>query len=435
MFISGIMMAGLLSALNSFSSTQKSQNDDIKMINISSSISKFFAMNDRIPCPADPSLLPSDADYGKEKLDPVTRICDYKFAKYENNGTIQSNLIDAGFQNHTLSLRKDATSNFINTPHKIVFGTIPFKTLNIQESYMYDIYNNKFTYVVISGYATDRKNSTNDIYKRISGWARISLPSKMRRLSPNESCDSNIVSESTTSTNDSKCTERISSSCLSSTNTNPLKIITLLADGLFYTYNNDGKIGVYAGDAIISPCRMDIKSYSGNYITRENLTYTIINHGKNGYGSWKKDGKINSISEASENEKKNTFAFYNESFSDHNLLNGNRSIEFVNDSMKIDFDDKILYTTTEDLLAQAGRLKDVYCHMSTVMLDFASILSNPPTTTELKKEPNCYIWNLSMKKDNDTKDIKITTQTNTTCGTNNSILIDCSAGGMWTNLH
>ncbi len=107
------------------------------------SIKSFVRQNGYLPCPTDPTLPFSDADFG--------------FGKRTGGGCSSGNLVDS-----------DGGASTEN----IIFGAIPVYTLNIPPDYIYDGWNRRFTYAVdedmtdTTGYAAN----TGDIEIRSPGY-------------------------------------------------------------------------------------------------------------------------------------------------------------------------------------------------------------------------------------------------------------------------
>jgi len=409
MLIGGMMMSSLISLMNSVASNSKSRANIDKLNSVKLSFTQFFQKNNRLPCPANPTLDSTNPQYGVESINQSTGLCDYTL-------TLQGVSIDAGFKNHILSGSKitrlgvDQVSYAMQDTikHKIIFGTIPFKTLGVSQNYMYDEYNNKITYITAQGYATNRFISTSPMYKKMS-WTRIALPSKFYQTK--QICS---MVETQSSLNDNICTEIISSNCLSATDENPLIINTLVADGF---YRNDS--GIHSGDTIINTCRMDLQDYSKNYITRENLAYALISHGKNGLGAWNKSGTLND-QPISLQEKENTFQYYHTTYPTHDLTLATNSIKLHADTIKPDFDDDVLYQKIDDLLFDTGRTANIYCHQSTTFIDI------DPNYTR------CFIWHTYTQSTRVLSFGKMAIL-GEYCSSDLQRYLDCSAGGLWVN--
>ncbi|MEZ5814274.1 MAG: type II secretion system protein [Alphaproteobacteria bacterium] len=105
----------------------------------------YFAFN-RYPCPADPTLGPSDADYGMELRD--------------FGGTEQCDTSAAALGPFTVDSKRDADG--IGGVDPVYMGMLPFKTLGLTPKQALDAWNNKLTYAV-SGLLTD-ENTYNGTY-------------------------------------------------------------------------------------------------------------------------------------------------------------------------------------------------------------------------------------------------------------------------------
>ncbi|WP_146820634.1 type II secretion system protein [Candidatus Deianiraea vastatrix] len=411
-FISGMLMAGLMSILNSVSAITKARANKDKVAIIENAIATFFRKYDRLPCPADPTLGYTDAKYGVEQLNS-DGICDYTL---NYNGT----QVDSGFKNHLVVSVRNKTS-VTHGSNKIVFGTIPFKTLEIGENNMFDDYNNKFTYVVPQGYATNRKITTNVIYKAISGWTRVAMPARMHRADSTINCAADInLTTSGVSTNDNLCLERVASQCTSGTNANPLITTALVGSG-FYK-DTDGNI--LSGDAIFTSCKVFVNDYLGNALNKENIGYILITHGQNGFGAWNKGGTLNQYP-TSVKEQYNTFQYYHGRWPSHNMLGSSAVMQFVSDNLKPDFDDGVYFYTMDSILSSVARGDKIFCHQSTVTVD---IPSGAPT------DVNGFMWQTTMNQTNAPSIYKISNPKNpVSISTATSATLTCAQGGIWMN--
>lgn len=417
--ISGMLMVGLMNFLNSMNTINRDNNNATKMQTVQKAINSFFGMQNRLPCPANPTLATTDANYGVEALD-TNGLCEYTL-------TYNGSQVNAGFRNHVLSYRTGNTTFLANMDHKIIFGTVPFRTLSLPESVMYDEYGNKITYIVGQGYATNKgKAPSTSIYQRMNGWARVAFPSKFHLSTTG--CSTTIFDPNANTghtVNKNVCTEMISANCLSASSASPLVVATLVAHG----WSNPNLTNVNAGDAIINTCRMNLKNYGGQYIAQENIAYLLISHGKNGFGAWNKSGTLNP-QPTSTQEKKNTFEYYKNNYISMDLLaNSTNTLDFVMDDKKIDFDDTVTYQTMSDILQD--RKNNMYCHQSTINFDI------PPGSSVSNAAPvQCHVWKLQKTATSVADTINPPSSLLTpspACDTANNRVIDCTSGGLWAN--
>jgi type II secretory pathway pseudopilin PulG len=122
-----VILSGSLVVKTAFYNNKQNKITNNNFIKIYQAIGEFLIANKRLPCPA--SLTKSrlsDSDYGVE------------IANCSGVGLYQSN----------------SNSN-------LVYGTIPFKTLNIQEQYAIDGYNSKLIYVIDKRFANANQNILN----------------------------------------------------------------------------------------------------------------------------------------------------------------------------------------------------------------------------------------------------------------------------------
>ncbi len=446
--IGAMIMAGMLKFLIAFANKQSAMINQNRAKEIQLAIEAFVVKNNRLPCPTNPSLPYTNVNYGAEAL-AADGTCDFTV-------TVNGASVDAGFTNQVLSAIDLANSNTMigNTNHKIVFGALPFKALGLQEASMYDNFGNKFTYIVPAGYAANRSGSTNRLYQLIKGWTRVAIP--VRFFNTSVACSTNVISTATVSANNKFCMERISSSCLTASAAKPLVITTLAGEGWMRNTSNVN----LPGDIIITPCRFSVKNSQDQYVSAENLAYTLISHGQNGYGAWNKNGELNPDS-TNINEKKNSFNHYNTTYADRILYpNGTattREISIISDptNKQQGFDDEVYYVTIDNLLANTEKNLDIYCHQSTSFLD--QVVPNESSTASITANDttaSCYVWRMlnNTQKDiqNDSQSYlqcdKHSTSYTYSCGFLNlstctgynyfeyKIKISCQNGGVWSNI-
>ncbi|APW58615.1 prepilin-type N-terminal cleavage/methylation domain-containing protein [Paludisphaera borealis] len=89
-----------------------------KLDTIENALMSYRTVYNRLPCPANAFLLPTNASYGLEAA---------------NTGTCTGGT---------------PAANFSDTTHNVVEGAVPFKALNLPEEFMYDGWGRKFAYAV-----------------------------------------------------------------------------------------------------------------------------------------------------------------------------------------------------------------------------------------------------------------------------------------------
>ena len=145
--IIGVVTAsGLSIATSSLERTKYTSSKD-KMTEVLAALSRFYASNYRLPCPADPALAPGAGGYGQEI--------------YSTNGTT-AGLCDAVTTPANTaavggSTRRHVTSNDALGVARDAYvrqGSLPTRALGIADNMMYDEYGYKFTYVVTEAFTT-----------------------------------------------------------------------------------------------------------------------------------------------------------------------------------------------------------------------------------------------------------------------------------------
>ncbi len=445
--ISSMMMIAAMKLFTSMTTNLASGNNEMKMARVQNAISAFFAKNNRLPCPANPMLVYTDPLYGKESWDAGGH-CNITIANF--NGV--SN-VNTGFVNQTFGLHPDATllPGLTNQDNRINFGMIPFKDMGLTEDEAHDAYSNKFTYITTRAYAGDRTRATSVIYKMFKGWTRVAMPARFYKHDTNppsgttQRCFSATVSATaTTSQNDDDCMERMITNCRSASDATPLIITTLVGKGTYVSPTSGTTNGtlVRPDYIIATTCRWDVANYNHteaapSYISRENLAYALISHGKNGYGAWNKAGGLNQES-TSLQEKQNTFKYYHDTYPSHNIKGtsavgttpstSTEAITLISSSKRDDFDDEVIFQTIDDLLLESGRNANVFCHQSTTFIDVLPTDANHTT---------CMVWDMAMNTNNVTRYVRmdeaIVQNGSTICRGNdgNSMTLSCTVGGIW----
>lgn len=118
-----LIIIGLISAmgagmLRSTFESVHSGTTERELNAIETALMAYRTSYNRLPCPADPRLLPTDANYGIE-------------AANEGSCTGGTPVVP-----------------FVDSTHQVVEGAVPFRTLGIPESFMYDGWDRKFAFAV-----------------------------------------------------------------------------------------------------------------------------------------------------------------------------------------------------------------------------------------------------------------------------------------------
>lgn len=116
LLILGLIMAPALAAYNLYEKNRKIEQTNVAITEATAAISGFRESYGRLPCPAPFDATPGDADYG-----------------YEDCGATAPGII--------------TTNNGGATPD-VYIGSLPFRTMNLQERETTDGYNQRLTYAV-----------------------------------------------------------------------------------------------------------------------------------------------------------------------------------------------------------------------------------------------------------------------------------------------
>jgi prepilin-type N-terminal cleavage/methylation domain-containing protein len=442
--ISGIILYSTLEMYDYFLNVDTYKQTNVKLAKIQTSLQNFFNKYGRLPCPADPTLLVSDANFGKESVN-ADYTCNSR--NYEAGGA-DATIYNRGFANTRLYRYSSNANSAVS--HRIIFGAIPFKTLGLQDDMMFDNYGNKFTYLAMEGYAIDRLKTPILAYKNMS-WSRVSIPGR-------SSTDSTCVDSYTRLVPNIKNFDTATGKgCLQG-------YTDASVGGIRFDCNLEGVIGLvskgpnYNTDILssdhnmITGCHVDVYSYSGSNLTQGEFAYSVTSHGKNGSGAWNRYGKLNPISmvETPANatkEQKNAYyynaynrwdqiiAYYDTTNSTENgyALGSSTYSGQVLGSIQIyqstspttDFDDQVVYGSIRDLLTNAGLINSVACHQSTLYLDIPSYTTPNRSTNILFLPPTSDI-NVVFNP-NITKSIT-SYQYNGSISTANAY---CNPGGKW----
>ena len=138
LLVIGILAAPLVQQYRIWLLTSKQQLTAGRAQNARDAIEQYYFVNNRYPCPADPRLGPSDADFGMELRD--------------FGGTGQCDTSATALGPFTVTSALDADGVGGNDP--VYMGMLPFKSLSLSPHEALDSWNNKLTYAV-SGLLTN----------------------------------------------------------------------------------------------------------------------------------------------------------------------------------------------------------------------------------------------------------------------------------------
>lgn len=423
--LSAVMMTVLLKMYSSVQNIQvRSRVDDniVHTKKVQNAIRLFFKKHDRIPCPADPTLSRNDPKYGVEFNDNCLPVEINSY--YKPDGISPEYNMLLFLQNQSQQMVYNGNIS-IHVDNSYVFGAIPFKSMGLDESYMYDTFGNKFTYTVSNGYAKVRTQSPY-----VKGWTRISLPTKLKGSAYMSAYYVNVVNGAE-EFNRNNYSSNPGIDCKNIQNTSSNFVITTLTGGAVYLDGNDW-IG---HEYIANSCLFEVLDLEENVVSSENLAYVLISHGQNGLGAWNKQGKTNP-QPTDVNEQKNTFYYYK--FKNGTL---NRYVSSVVTNSSINqlefrvgdsdtFDDYLIFDTPDSLLEYAGRGDNLMCHQSTIWLD----INNARDLSSIF----CSYWESASSKTNSNyfKYYKTTSNGDQYCPSTfpNKGSLNCLSGGVWGGL-
>lgn len=122
LLIIGILIAPAISIYNQYETSRKIEQTNNALKDTANNIEGFLTNYGRYPCPAPADAVPGDIDYGYEECGASTGI-----------QVVASNR---------------AASDFPASNNNVLIGSIPFRTLNLQETQVNDGYGNRLTYAV-----------------------------------------------------------------------------------------------------------------------------------------------------------------------------------------------------------------------------------------------------------------------------------------------
>lgn len=132
--IVGVISAGALVALKVQLDSEKVISTTQNMKTIEDALLSYFAHNGYLPCPADLSEATTNATYGTSQYSGAPRACT----------TIAGGV-------YSIADGSDA----------VYMGAVPFKTLGISNDFMFDGWDNKFSYVVQAAFVNDNVTNTS----------------------------------------------------------------------------------------------------------------------------------------------------------------------------------------------------------------------------------------------------------------------------------
>ncbi|HPD83641.1 MAG: type II secretion system protein [Alphaproteobacteria bacterium] len=125
--ILGMMLATAAPLYKKYQQNKKIERSELSLLLASNAVGGFKSIYGRYPCPAPSNAVPGSANYG-----------------YEDCTATPPGIRTA------VSVRTPALAN-----PNILIGTLPFRTLNLQESDIYDGYKNRLTYAVTQSQTVD----------------------------------------------------------------------------------------------------------------------------------------------------------------------------------------------------------------------------------------------------------------------------------------
>jgi prepilin-type N-terminal cleavage/methylation domain-containing protein len=133
--IAGITAAAATMGGPMIESAKRTQTNN-KLDTIEKALLAFRGVNNRLPCPADATVLPADANnvYGVEG-DSATSC--QSTSVYDGTSGVRTTTASPG-----------PSANYKDAATNVVEGAVPVKTLNLPEDFMYDGWGHKFAYAV-----------------------------------------------------------------------------------------------------------------------------------------------------------------------------------------------------------------------------------------------------------------------------------------------
>lgn len=137
LIILGLLITPAISAYNLYQKNLKIDQTVRAVDQTSRALEGFLGAYGRYPCPAPRDAVPGDVEYGFESRDTVTGDC-----LHSASATPVAGVIAVASDPASPVSVADPADNLV------VIGSVPFKTLNIQEEEIYDGYGTKLTYAM-----------------------------------------------------------------------------------------------------------------------------------------------------------------------------------------------------------------------------------------------------------------------------------------------
>lgn len=118
---------------NIYQKNEKKQNTDYALLKIQNVLSDYVSLYNRLPCPAPLAAEIDDVSFGQE----ISPAC---------NPDLPATLTSVAPQSQNAALQPIEVKGSGNKP--VLIGTIPTRTLNISDKYMFDGYGNRLIYTV-----------------------------------------------------------------------------------------------------------------------------------------------------------------------------------------------------------------------------------------------------------------------------------------------
>jgi hypothetical protein len=227
-----------------------------------------------------------------------------------------------------------------------IFGGVPVKNIGLDDKDAFDAYGNRITYVASDVLASYNRPSTGfigSVLQGIKGFGKT----KIRINNLNTGNRTELFSQF------SSCGLDVYFGLFGASGTAHTGVNW--QNSLVFTACNAGVYSVLNGQSVDGAINQ--------------LAYVVINHGANGFGAWNAAGQLNALS-SDAFEKANSFAFYinpanNTATSNYSLTDSTKPLKFYYGQRTATFDDIVAWSTTKDLLINAGMSNGVYCHPTT----------------------------------------------------------------------
>jgi len=357
--IMGILISSSLTFFQAQSKQAKKTDDQNRSTLIQNALSAYFAKYQRLPCPADPTLVISNTNFGTEYFDSTNTGCAGQLLSVKGGTNpawpVPFRNQDFGTTNVGNGTTAAGTVNGTIQYTHFLWGAIPTKALGISDNYALDAYGNKYDYIVHESFANYQRHSSGR-YKNIIGYGNVQTFQSVPVAFPT---NGNVTQDN---------------AICATNNWLLFGDAGIIAGTTATAINNKNRI-------VFTLCNAQIMSSDNNTVVillKDSLAYVIIGHGANGLGAWNQSGGYNTLP-TNPYELSNSYANYI-SGSGVNVAKYNfNSITFASNiplkfyqgttivsttSSSRTFDDNVIWATANSLIQQ-NLSSSIYCHPST----------------------------------------------------------------------